>query len=769
MRTASAGAAYADRMLRVRLLGTMRLESDGQAVPAPSSRRGRALLAWLALHPGIHLRSELAARLRPDVLDESARLSLRQAAWDVRRALGRARGRLVATRERIGLAPGEDLSIDVWDLERLLDEGRIDDALELRGEGELLEGLDDEWVYEARDRERERLAAELATAAAREEEQGDLERAVWLTRTWASLDPLAEAPGRELIRRLDAAGDGAAAVAAFERLAERLRRGLGVAPSRQTRALVEQIRTGGEGPSADLPDSRHGATALAPRDAAATGERPPLPGPLAPALAQHELVGRERELEQLLHHWATAAAGTAGCAVVAGEAGIGKTRLLSELCRTVHAQGAIILLGRCDADPLTSYQPFVEALRRWAATERGDAVRRHAAAAGPDILPLLPELLEERAKHAVAADRFRMFEAVASLLTSIARERPLLLALDDVHDADRPSLLLLRHLLRGRHPAPLLTVATYRHTDLGPQHPLDELLGRLRREGLLVDLQLAGLERAATEALVGRQLGSPPPALAGIIHDRARGNPFFAAELARSVAASGATRRRDGRWHYELEVAQRAVPQVVNDLIAARLRRLSEPAQAALRVAAVLGHEFELDVLARLRETDEERLLDALEEARDGYFVIELPQPGCYRFAHPLVRETLYDRLSSTRRARLHARAGEALEELRGDDAPLAALARHFGRGAGTGRRRKAIDYAAAAAEEAMRHLAYEDALARWDEALELVPERDEERRRALLRRRGVTYVAQTAWLLHAELAPRLTHIAPTGATSDPA
>jgi DNA-binding SARP family transcriptional activator len=225
-------------MLRVRLLGELALERDGAPLPVPSSRRARALLAWLALHPGPHARARVAARFWPDVLDSSARASLREALATLRRELpAPAAEHLVATAEQVGL---EDVETDVAELERRLHDRRFEEAVEL-GDAELLPALDDPWVHQAREALHDRLAAALEDLAARADAAG----AVTWTRRLVAREPLSEDATRRLMRRLAAAGDRAAALAAYTRLTDRLAADLRIAPSAPTRELAEEIRAGG--------------------------------------------------------------------------------------------------------------------------------------------------------------------------------------------------------------------------------------------------------------------------------------------------------------------------------------------------------------------------------------------------------------------------------------------------------------------------------------------------------------------------------------------
>ena len=243
-------------MLRVRLLGAFALESDGVALPMPERRQACSLLGWLALHQGVHPRSEVAGRFWPDVLDSSARKSLRTELVAIRRALGAAgEGALVATRDLVGLA-GEGVSVDAWEFDRLVREGRFDAAADLCG-GELLPGIDADWVYAARESHRRRLDEVLERLAADAEAAGALEDAIRLSRRRVELDPLREDAHRELVRRLIAAGEISAARVAFDDLARRLRVELQVAPSRETRRLLEVIHAHG--------DARLGAPRRRPR------------------------------------------------------------------------------------------------------------------------------------------------------------------------------------------------------------------------------------------------------------------------------------------------------------------------------------------------------------------------------------------------------------------------------------------------------------------------------------------------------------------------
>src|SRR5947209_2136445 len=238
-------------MLRVRVLGELQLELDGHPLPSPSRRPARVLIAWLALHPGMHARSTVAGRLWPNVLDESARVSLRSALAALRVAIGPiANAALPATRAEIGLAGRPEVWVDVHEFDRLLSEQRAQAALELC-RGELLAGFDEDWVLGVRDEYRARAGEALGMLASASVASGEYDTAIALARRRAALDPFDESAHRELISLLAQAGDRGGALVAYQRLADRLARELGVAHSTTTRALAAGLRN-----HTDMPQQR---------------------------------------------------------------------------------------------------------------------------------------------------------------------------------------------------------------------------------------------------------------------------------------------------------------------------------------------------------------------------------------------------------------------------------------------------------------------------------------------------------------------------------
>ncbi len=402
---------------------------------------------------------------------------------------------------------------------------------------------------------------------------------------------------------------------------------------------------------------------------------------------------------------------------------MGKTRLALELARTAHAQGAVVLYGRCDEELGDAYQPFAQAVRHHVAHCWLEDLAAHVDGHGSDLSRLVPEIrrripnLPDPEVVEPELHRVRLFEAVAALLASASREAPVVLVLDDLHWAAKPTLLMLRHLLRDTSPAALLVIATFRDTQLSSTHPLVETLGELRGRGLVEQLTLTGLDQhevaAFVEAAAGHRLDPEVKALARAVHAQTDGNPFFVGEVLRHLRDTGAINQREGAWSLDTSVAELPLPAGVRFTVGGRLTYLSAPARQTLAVASVVGQEFGLDLLERVATVDADELVDVVDEMVRSRLVHEVGgASGRCAFTHALVRQTLYEQLTDVRRGRLHRRVGEALEEIhRAElDAVLPALAHHFCAAASDGQLAKAAEYTLRAAQRALDHAAHEAA-----------------------------------------------------------
>jgi class 3 adenylate cyclase/tetratricopeptide (TPR) repeat protein len=436
-----------------------------------------------------------------------------------------------------------------------------------------------------------------------------------------------------------------------------------------------------------------------------------------------ELAGRSNELDVLLAAWKEAESGRRQVVLLSGEPGIGKTRLAIETARVARAERAMVLAGRCDEELEIPYQPFVEALRFQ--FDMGD--RLPAAWLGPlatELARLVPEIGQRGPIPGPSpsidpeAERARLFEAVVGWLQTTAGSVPVLLVLDDLHWADRPTLLLLKHLIRETANDALFIIGTYRSTDLDRTHPLASVLADWRREASITRISLDGLTDDGVAELLeraaGHDLDEAGHGLAHAMSAETGGNPFFVGEMVRHLVESGALVMRDGRWTSDLALDEVGLPEGIREVIGRRLSRLDEETQRLLVVASALGFEFSLVVLARVAETSEDHTLDLLDEALRVGLLTEIGLDR-YRFGHALLRATLLDELSTSRRVRLHRRIAEEIEALHDDDPDtmVSELAHHFGEAAAFGVADKAAHYAARAGDLANAASAPDDA-ARW-------------------------------------------------------
>jgi DNA-binding SARP family transcriptional activator len=619
-------------MLGVCVVGRLELTLDGEPLQAPPGRPARSLLGWLATHPGNHPRGVVAAALWPDVTDESARASLRTALSAVRDSLGAgAQIALCADRQTVGLGAMPEVSVDVREFDALFDAGRPAQALAAIGDGELLPGLDADWVLRARDRHRDRVGDAMAQLARDAQAAGDRPGAVaWLKRR-AELDPFDEGAHRELIEELDRAGDRAAALSVYNRLADRLRRELAVAPSAATRRLAASLRDVEPPPSA----------AATPKDG---GPLPPLPRRLQPTRWPRPFVGRDDALARLSSAWAAAQDGGPAFAVVAGEPGIGKSRLAAQFASEVHAGGAAVIAGAAQEEQLWAYQPIVDALRPVAGDE----------------FPVVTGVVD------AGVARAQLHERLASLLEQASGGRPLLLVLDDMHWADPDTLAFLRSVAGRGLAVPMLAVATARVGEYAGDTPLGRTISAIMRDAAVTQISIDGLDLSETAALVAARAGRPTLAHADLeaLLRRTSGNPFFLEALMDAgLTEPGAL-----------------VPRGLAELLVSRVQALGPQVAAALQAAAVAGREFDPGLVAGIAGIELDEAVAALDRAVDAQLVTAISErPGRMAFVHDLVHEALTVKLAPGRSASLHARAVDVLEPRAADgaDEALTAAAGH--------------------------------------------------------------------------------------------
>ncbi|HEY7732541.1 MAG TPA: AAA family ATPase [Gaiellaceae bacterium] len=443
-------------------------------------------------------------------------------------------------------------------------------------------------------------------------------------------------------------------------------------------------------------------------------------------------VGRATELARLRTLLPRARGEGRRAALVGGEAGSGKSRLVREFAREAAADGALVLCGECDAVVRTPYQAFADCLDQLVRLSEPAQLQIDLGPAGGELTRLLPDLPARvrRLPDPVSGDpdteRHRFQTAVNDLLTGASARVPILLVLEDLHWADGPTLALLRHLVRVSE-ARLLLLATFRDTDAEMPGELSDALVDLRRSEDVVRFRLEGLTDDDIADLVAQAAGGHRSAgthdLARTIGALTAGNPFLVCELWRTLVETEAIELDEEGIRLTRSLDELGTPDSVREVVSRRLARLEPTTADLLELAAVAGGEFGFDVLraaARLPDAD---LRAALDEAVASGMLEEVNATKLgFRFTHELVRRALYDRLGGLRRAELHARVGEALEQVYARDVNrvLAGLAHHLAAAAPFGNTARAVDYTVRAAQAARAALAYDDAAALLRTALEL-------------------------------------------------
>lgn len=693
-------------MLTILLLGPPHILADGVAVAVPR-RRARALVYYLAAQRRPVNRERLLALFWPDHDQTAARQLLRAALHGVRRAVGP----IIEGEE--DLAISRDVEVDYRALADAVTAPAVDEATLAgalaRYRDDLLAGFTlpdaapfDEWL--AVEREQARLLAvrgytRLARIASA---RGDVAAALTALDRALAFDPLQEDLQREAIRLLYLAGDRVGAIRRYEQFRDLLDAELGVPPMRATRDLYDAIVT--DRLHADPPGVR------CPAD---MSERM-MPSDNGRAATTLPFIGRAAEMAMI------ATAGSGRLALIEGEAGVGKTRLASEVVAQHVAQGGLALASAArELEQGLPYQPWIGLLRDLLAHPDWGTLRVSLNLAPVwfgEVARLLPELLPGSAPP-TQADEARLWEGVARLLIALAQQKPLMIVLDDLHWADASSLALLGYVLRRTGDVPLRVVATARAAD--HPAPLRTLLTTLIREGRLERILIRRLSIAETESLARALSPHDAARLAAWLYRTTEGNPFMMTELVRHARTVGLL-AVDGRLSATLP-DEPVVPSSVYSLIQERLTRLSDTARRVLDTAVAVGRVFSFEVVARAAALSETAALDAINELRAARLIEPLPD-GRFQFDHSLTMEVAYREVGEHCHRALHRRVAETLEALNRNrlDEVAGLIAWHFIEG---GAPERAAPYALRAGRRAASVAAWTEAIAFYEQALVGIPQ----------------------------------------------
>ena len=509
-------------------------------------------------------------------------------------------------------------------------------------------------------------------------------------------------------------------------------------------------------PSGDMVDLPHALERIAkpgsiylPADAARLGEdwfalgdfgggAIPLPSRLhgVPSVGY---VGRATERERLAGIWKTARDESRQLVLLSGEPGIGKTRLASHTALELLAEGSNVLYGHSEEELAQPYGAWVQALSHYVEYAPRPVLEVHSERHGGELGRLLPALrrrlpdLPMPTASDPETERYLMFSSVLGLLEEACARCPTVLILDDLHSADKPTLLLLKHVAAEFARPGLLLIGTYRDSELSADHPLASALADLHREQGVERLPLTGLTEADVGAMMtaatGRELDEAGVALARAIAAETGGNPFFVSEILRHLLESSPPGQADDRqWAAVGDLDDMGMPQSVREVVGRRVERLGATAREVLRSAAVIGRDFDVELLVRVARQDEDAVLDLLEAAVAASVLVERSEPGAFSFAHALVNHTLYGELGATRRSRLHQRVAVALEEACGEDPGprVTELARHWSRATAPVDVAKAISYSTRAGTRAIEELAPDEAVRWFNQALDLLEQSED-------------------------------------------
>ncbi len=722
--------------LEIRVLGPVEIAWDDRPVDI-GGVKARALVARLLIDRRIIVSVDrLVDSLWNDNDGPGAEIALRSTISRLRKRLREAGApeEVITTR-----APGYLLDVpaeatDIFGFEQLVAQGRRElarrrpsECVRLLAEAEALwrgpaysEVCDEPFARAEARRLEELLLSARETRIDAELTLGHHEAVTGELETLTSANPMRERVWSQRMLALYRAGRQAEALRVFQDLRAVLVAELGIEPGHDVTWMEHAILA--QDPALDF--------AAPPEDdgpvGAASSVAPPnykvrLPG------SQHEgpLVGRARESAFLREWWRSVPSGAGRLLLVDGDPGIGKTQLVANLARTVQTEGALVLWGHCDHDPVAPFQPFAEALGRYFQSLSADRISTMPEWQLTELSRLVVRLREyaprpDEEGGDPESERFRFFEAVTATLHELSSRRPVLVVIDNLHMADQPTVLLLRHVLRGTDDASVGVVGLFIDTEVPQAHRLRDVLADVRAALPVTTVHLQGLDAEAVEELVASWPNAPAD-IVPLLCRMTDGNPLFLDELLRQFGYRQAEHHDEG----DAPVPPNLSPtEAIRELVARRVSRLPEDVIYLLQAAAVAGPECEAGIVAEAAGLTTEQQLDAFDHAEESRLLrrIGLDVRDRYAFSHTLLRDAIYGELLRGRRLRYHHKIAVAIERAHADDLDtyVGELAHHFYMGAALADADKAIVYCRAAGERALRLLAFEEAAVHFGCSLEV-------------------------------------------------
>lgn len=732
--------------LQLYFLGPLGIRSGDRELLKPPTLKSQSLLAYLALHRDrSHSRGHLVGLFWGEQPEAKARRSLSTALWHIRRCLPDP-SILLSDSNTVQFDPQSDLWLDVEAFDVQVsrhDPVSLQSAAALY-RGDFLDGFFDDWILSERYRLEALFLEALALLMVAQELAGEYQSALGTALRLLSRDPLQEDAHRLAMRAYCQLGQRKAALDQYARCREILLDELGVEPAVESTALYQAILEGRfkVGPPSELLPLQ-------------TPKVEPVGRSPLDVIVPVRLVGRDRELVLLDECWQETRKGCGRVVLISGEGGVGKTRLVEEFANRLRWQGAQVLWGRCyEFERTLPYQPFAEALQRALLTLNDGALKVFPGWALDEVARLVPEVLERPASGETRPtlrqggkgrpglelsiapgsdpEQARLFQAVTRLLAELSSGGPLLLVLEDLHWASESTLGLLHHLAHHLSDHPVLIVGTFRPEATGLQHPLPDLKRGLSREALAQPLHLARLSPQAVETMIVEMSGAGQGVmpLAKRFYQETEGNPFFLMEIVKALFETQVLRLEEGVWHGDFAricQSQLPLPASLSDAIQARARRLGQDTQDALCLAAVLGREFNFDLLNAVWGKGEEAVLEALDDLLRRRLVEECSDrsDNDFAFTHHKIQEVIYQGLQRHRRTHLHARVGAAMEAIYAAELETRAgeLAHHFEQACPLNRSlcSKAISYLLQAGQHAVRQSANLEAISYFRRGLDIL------------------------------------------------